>query len=216
MLAYAALQTLRANPPMPRPARSSPRIRPIWATGCCCCATTNDPRSATPAQIERPPGRRCPNVPVLFWSFRIMVALGLFFIVLFATAFYLATASSLRTKPLVPAEWRFFSLPLPWIAAELGWIVAEYGRQPWAIDGVLPTFLGVSTTLAGNVIGVARRLRDFLHRRSPRSTCSSWCARSARTGRIGLLAGPSGMDRRCAYRLRNDGYPICLTTKRCA
>jgi cytochrome d ubiquinol oxidase subunit I len=38
----------------------------------------------------------------------------------------------------------FWSLPLPWIAAELGWIVAEYGRQPWAIDGVLPTFLGAS------------------------------------------------------------------------
>jgi cytochrome d ubiquinol oxidase subunit I len=40
---------------------------------------------------------------------------------------------------------------LPWIAAELGWIVAEYGRQPWAIDGLLPTFLGVSTTSAANV-----------------------------------------------------------------
>jgi cytochrome d ubiquinol oxidase subunit I len=45
----------------------------------------------------------------------------------------------------------FWSLPLPWIAAELGWIVAEYGRQPWAIEGVLPTFLGVSATSAGNV-----------------------------------------------------------------
>ena len=42
-------------------------------------------------------------------------------------------------------------LPLPWIAAELGWIVAEYGRQPWAVEGILPTALGVSTT-AGNVL----------------------------------------------------------------
>jgi cytochrome d ubiquinol oxidase subunit I len=33
----------------------------------------------------------------------------------------------------------------------LGWIVAEYGRQPWAVDGVLPTFLGASHTSAGNV-----------------------------------------------------------------
>jgi cytochrome d ubiquinol oxidase subunit I len=41
---------------------------------------------------------------------------------------------------------------LPWVAAELGWIVAEYGRQPWAIDGVLPTFLGVSSTSAGQVM----------------------------------------------------------------
>ena len=43
------------------------------------------------------------------------------------------------------------SLPLPWIAAELGWIVAEYGRQPWAIDGVLPTALGVSSVSAAQV-----------------------------------------------------------------
>ncbi len=44
------------------------------------------------------------------------------------------------------------SLPLPWIAIELGWIVAEYGRQPWAVEGVLPTFLGVSSTDASNVV----------------------------------------------------------------
>ena len=44
------------------------------------------------------------------------------------------------------------SLPLPWIAIELGWIVAEYGRQPWAVEGVLPTFLGVSSTDANNVL----------------------------------------------------------------
>jgi cytochrome d ubiquinol oxidase subunit I len=43
------------------------------------------------------------------------------------------------------------SLPLPWIAAELGWIVAETGRQPWTIDGILPTFLSVSSVPAGNV-----------------------------------------------------------------
>src|SRR5271155_5623262 len=45
-----------------------------------------------------------------------------------------------------------WSLPLPWLAAELGWIVSEYGRQPWAIEGVLPTFLGVSGTDAHNVL----------------------------------------------------------------
>ena len=49
------------------------------------------------------------------------------------------------------------AIPLPWIAIELGWLVAELGRQPWAIEGVLPTFLASSslsrgalwTTLAG-------------------------------------------------------------------
>jgi cytochrome bd ubiquinol oxidase subunit I len=41
---------------------------------------------------------------------------------------------------------------LPWIAAELGWYVAEVGRQPWVIEGVLPTFLAVSSISAGNVL----------------------------------------------------------------
>jgi cytochrome d ubiquinol oxidase subunit I len=92
-----------------------------------------------------------PNVPVLFWCFRIMVGIGLFFILLFAVAIYLSTRHRFEQT-----HWflrvALCSLPLPWIAAELGWIVAEYGRQPWAIDGVLPTFLGVSTRPAGNVI----------------------------------------------------------------
>ena len=45
-----------------------------------------------------------------------------------------------------------WSLPLPWIAAELGWFVAEVGRQPWVIEGVLPTFLAVSSLSAANVL----------------------------------------------------------------
>jgi cytochrome d ubiquinol oxidase subunit I len=89
-------------------------------------------------------------VPVLFWSFRIMVGLGLFFIGLFAWAFYLASRRRLE-RPLF-LRVALWSLPLPWVAAELGWIVAEYGRQPWAIDGVLPTFLGVSSTTSTQVI----------------------------------------------------------------
>jgi cytochrome d ubiquinol oxidase subunit I len=44
------------------------------------------------------------------------------------------------------------SLPLPWVAAELGWLLAEYGRQPWIIEGVLPTFLGVSSLSASQII----------------------------------------------------------------
>jgi len=42
-------------------------------------------------------------------------------------------------------------IPLPWIAVELGWIVAEYGRQPWVVDSILPTALGVSSLSVGQV-----------------------------------------------------------------
>jgi cytochrome d ubiquinol oxidase subunit I len=111
----------------------------------------DDPAAASPEQIEAAAWSTVPNVPVLFWSFRFMVGIGLFLIALFATAFYLSARQQFERH-----RWflrvALFSLPLPWLAAELGWIVAEYGRQPWAIDGLLPTFLGVSATPSTNVL----------------------------------------------------------------
>jgi cytochrome d ubiquinol oxidase subunit I len=111
---------------------------------------TDNPAQATAHQIDEAAWLTVPNVSVLFWSFRVMVTLGLFFIALFATAFYLASRHRFERH-----RWflwtAFLSLPLPWIAVEVGWIVAEYGRQPWVVDGVLPTFLGVSRTAASNV-----------------------------------------------------------------
>ncbi len=110
-----------------------------------------DVQNATPEQIDAAAASTIPNVPTLFWSFRFMVGLGFFFIGLFAVAFWLSAKRKLDTYPLF-LKVAFWSLPLPWIAAELGWIVAEYGRQPWIIEGVLPTALGVSSTVAGNVL----------------------------------------------------------------
>jgi cytochrome d ubiquinol oxidase subunit I len=109
-----------------------------------------DVQNATDAQIERAAQSTIPNVPVLFWSFRVMVGLGFLFVLLFGIAFYLSARRQLDRYPLFLRA-SLLALPLPWIAAELGWIVAEYGRQPWAIEGVLPTFLGVSGTSAGDV-----------------------------------------------------------------
>src|SRR5260370_31188016 len=79
-----------------------------------------------------------------------MVGLGFFFIALFAVGFWLASTRKLERSRLF--LWTcLLALPTPWIAAELGWYVAEGGRQPWTIDGVLPTFLSVSSVSAENV-----------------------------------------------------------------
>jgi cytochrome d ubiquinol oxidase subunit I len=109
-----------------------------------------DPAQATSADIARAAASTIPNVPVLFWAFRIMVGCGLWFIALFAYSFWLSARHQLDRHRwyLKAALW---SLPLPWLAIELGWIVAEYGRQPWAIEGVLPTALGVSSVSAAQV-----------------------------------------------------------------
>jgi cytochrome d ubiquinol oxidase subunit I len=64
-------------------------------------------------------------------------------IALFATAFVLVTMRKHDTKWFLIVA--VCALPLPWISTELGWILAEVGRQPWAVDGVLPTFLGASS-----------------------------------------------------------------------
>ena len=110
-----------------------------------------DIENATDDQIRAAATSTIPDVPTLFWSFRLMVALGFWFIALFATAFWLSANRRLQSHRWF-LKLAAFSLPLPWIAAELGWIVAEYGRQPWVIEGVLPTALGVSSTEANNVL----------------------------------------------------------------
>ncbi|WP_036260704.1 cytochrome ubiquinol oxidase subunit I [Methylocapsa aurea] len=109
-----------------------------------------DIAQATDEDISRAAWATVPRVSPLFWSFRVMVALGFFFILLFGFAFYLAARSRLeKARGLL---WvMVFTLPLPWIAAELGWFVAEVGRQPWVIEGVLPTFLAVSSIAASDV-----------------------------------------------------------------
>jgi cytochrome bd ubiquinol oxidase subunit I len=110
-----------------------------------------DIEHATGAEIAMAAWDTVPPVAVLFWGFRVMVGLGFFFILLFGVAFYLVSTSRLlRARGLL---WVLaFALPLPWVAAELGWVVSEVGRQPWAIEGVLPTFLAVSSVSANNVL----------------------------------------------------------------
>ncbi len=99
---------------------------------------------ATPAIIEQAVNDTIPRVTPLFWSFRLMVALGFLILLLFGLAAWYSIKGSFAEKRwlLRSALWL---LPAPWIACELGWLVAEYGRQPWTIYGVLPTHLSVST-----------------------------------------------------------------------
>ncbi|ANL31211.1 cytochrome d ubiquinol oxidase subunit 1 (plasmid) [Rhizobium phaseoli] len=111
----------------------------------------DDPRQATDAQIAQAARDTIPHVPTLFWSFRIMVGLGMFFILLTATFFWLSARRHLDTYPLL-LRIAVLAIPLPWVAIELGWVVAEFGRQPWVIEGVLPTAAAVSSLGASTVL----------------------------------------------------------------
>ncbi|WP_349366226.1 MAG: cytochrome ubiquinol oxidase subunit I [Nitratireductor rhodophyticola] len=111
----------------------------------------DDPREATDAQITQAANDTVPNVPTLFWTFRIMVGLGFFFILLMGVFFYLSARHRLDRYPFL-LRIAVLAIPLPWIAAECGWIVAEFGRQPWIIEGVLPTAVAVSNLGASTVL----------------------------------------------------------------
>ena len=111
-----------------------------------------DVRQASPEIIDQAVNDTVPRVTPMFWSFRIMVGLGFAMLALFAVAFYSTLKSNVMEKPwlLRAALWM---LPTPWIASELGWFVAEYGRQPWTVYGVLPTHLSVSTLSVNSLYG---------------------------------------------------------------
>ncbi|MCY0093482.1 cytochrome ubiquinol oxidase subunit I [Hoeflea ulvae] len=119
----------------------------------------DDPREATPEQIVQAAYDTIPTVWPLFWAFRIMVALGFGFIATMLYFFYRASFKGMNF-PRPALHLAVWMIPTPWIAAELGWFVAEYGRQPWTVDGVLPTAMSVSAlsmtevamTLAGFVV----------------------------------------------------------------
>jgi len=111
-----------------------------------------DVNQATPEMIQEAVDSTVPRVTPMFWAFRAMVGLGFAMLVLFALAFWSTLKSACAKKPwlLKAALWM---LPAPWIACELGWFVAEYGRQPWTIYGVLPTHLSVSTLSVNSLYG---------------------------------------------------------------
>jgi cytochrome d ubiquinol oxidase subunit I len=150
LVAYDALEKLRAQPSNAAERARLDSTAADLGYALLLKKIRPDIASATSEEIAQAAWSTVPAVSPLFWSFRIMVGLGLYFIVLFAVAFVLASKRQLeRFRGFL---WlALLSLPLPWVAAELGWIVAEVGRQPWVIEGVLPTFLAVSSISAANI-----------------------------------------------------------------
>jgi cytochrome d ubiquinol oxidase subunit I len=97
------------------------------------------------------PADAVPNIPLIFYSFRVMVGLGIFFLALFIAVWIMA-----RKKRFENMRWLqilcIISIPLAYIASQAGWIVAEVGRQPWAIQDMLPVMAATSAISTGSVI----------------------------------------------------------------
>lgn len=150
ILAYTALTALQIDPNDMHAVETFDFNQENIGYGLLLKKYTNDVLHATPDQINQAAWDTVPDVFTLFWAFRAMAGCGFYFIAFFATAFYFC-----QRRSIIQHRWflwvALFSLPLPWVAAELGWVVAEYGRQPWVVEGLLPTFLGASSVSASAV-----------------------------------------------------------------
>ena len=111
----------------------------------------DNPMDATDEMITAAVEDSIPSVPYLFWSFRIMVAFGFAMLALFGLSFYFMAKRQIEQKRWL-LKLLVLAIPLPWLSVELGWFVAEYGRQPWAIGEVLPTFLAASSLTIADMI----------------------------------------------------------------
>jgi cytochrome d ubiquinol oxidase subunit I len=110
-----------------------------------------NPANASEEQIKLAAKDSIPQVAPLFWTFRIMVAAGFWMLLLIGLGFYYNARRRIQEKRWL--LWLFvLSIPVPWIAIETGWFVAEFGRQPWAIGEVLPTYMATSSLTAQDVM----------------------------------------------------------------
>lgn len=112
---------------------------------------TTDIANPSAQALEKAVDYSIPPVAPLFFSFRMMVASGFLMLLLFLAAFYYSTRHQI-TKPRWLLKAALWSLPLPWIASEAGWFVAEFGRQPWSIAEVLPVHAAVSNLTVSDVV----------------------------------------------------------------
>ncbi len=143
VVAYDALEKVKADHTDMAARAQFESVRSDLGYGLLLKRYVADPRQATPEQIKQAAWDTVPNVPLMFWVFRIMAGIGFLMIGLFATAFVLCTLRKHETRWFLRLA--VLAIPLPWIAIESGWLLAEVGRQPWAVEGVLPTFLGASS-----------------------------------------------------------------------
>ena len=148
--AYQAVQTLNDNPDDVAARQIFEQTKQDLGYSLLLLRYVDDPLTADKETITKASFDTVPNVMMAFFSFRIMAGLGFLFIGIFALAFFFVSMK--RKVPRWFLRVAVLAIPLPWIAAELGWVLAEVGRQPWVIDGVLPTFLGVSSLSASQVI----------------------------------------------------------------
>lgn len=151
MIAYGHLQDLRNGDTSAIKKAAFEKVKVDLGYGLLLKKYAPDVVDATEEQIQQAVDDSIPGVAPMFWSFRLMVGTGVAMLFIFLFAFYESARNRIGKNRLF-LKIALYSLPLPWIAIEAGWFVAEYGRQPWAIAEILPTHMGVSTVSSEQVL----------------------------------------------------------------
>lgn len=143
MVAYGLLEKLRSGDRSPENVAAFDAVKQDLGYGFLLKPYTDNVVDATPEHIAKAVDDSIPTVWPLFFSFRIMVAAGFLMLGIIGAAFIQTCRHKITEKKwLLKAA--LYGLPLPWIAIEAGWFVAEYGRQPWAVGEILPVSMAVS------------------------------------------------------------------------
>jgi cytochrome d ubiquinol oxidase subunit I len=160
MQAYALLGQLRGGDLSEQTLSAFNQVKKDLGYGLLLKKYTDTVVDASDAQIEAAALDSIPGVASIFWTFRLMVLSGVLMLGLFICAFWASIRRNETRKPWL-LKWALFSLPLPWVATQTGWYVAEHGRQPWSIGEVLPTHLSASSLSTGDVWGSLLALAAF-------------------------------------------------------
>ncbi|MDR3299644.1 MAG: cytochrome ubiquinol oxidase subunit I [Candidatus Accumulibacter sp.] len=150
--AIIALEDMRKNPNDTAAKERFKQHKADMGYGLLVKRYVDDVRQATPEVIGKAAMDSVPKVAPLFWSFRIMLGLGGLIFLIFATALWISSQNAHRKYPLLLKAF-LWSMPAPWIASMCGWILAEYGRQPWTVYGMLPTHISASSLSSANLWG---------------------------------------------------------------
>jgi cytochrome d ubiquinol oxidase subunit I len=160
MVAYELLGKLRAGDKSQQTLTAFNDVKKDLGYGLLLKKYTDKVVDASEQQIHQAALDSIPHVASIFWTFRLMVLSGVLMLLLFACAFWASARKNESSKRWL-LKWALFSLPLPWIATQTGWWVAEHGRQPWSIGEVLPVHLSASTLSSGDVLGSILALVGF-------------------------------------------------------
>lgn len=153
LVAVEALAKIRANPKDQQSIEVFEKHQKDLGFGLLTKKYEQDPTKVTPEIVDKAAADSVPySVNSMFYTFRIMVFGGLSMFLLFAVSLFYSVRRTITTKKWV-LTWALLWLPIPWIANECGWWVAEYGRQPWSIWEILPVHMSVSTLSTASLWG---------------------------------------------------------------